>query len=326
MTEKTFAQAMFDALSISMEQDATISVFGASSFVLGRGLPPADEKAFIAKYENRLFDPPVSENVLASVGVGSATAGLRPFINFGTSSFAFEAHNQIVNEAGNARYMSGGQLKVPLVYHMFHGIRGIGGAQHSQSPQSMYANCPGLEVILPSTPADAKGLMRTAIKSDNPTLFITHTKLLATKGEVPDGDYVIPFAKGEVKRPGKDVTIVAMSLMVLEALKAADQLKALGIDAEVVDPRTVVPFDSKIVIDSVKKTGRLVILEEASLVCSVASEIAAIVAEQAFEALKGPIVRVGRPHVPMPYSPSLEAFCAPDAPKLVEAVRKLLKK
>lgn len=326
MSEKTFAQAMFEALSISMERDASISVFGASSFVLGRGLPPADEKAFIAKYEKRLIDPPVSESVLAAVGVGAATAGLRPFINFGTSSFAFEAHNQIVNEAGNAHYMSGGQLKVPLVYHMFHGIRGIGGAQHSQSPQSMYANCPGLEVVLPATPADAKGLLRTAIQSDNPTLFITHTKLLATKGEVPDGDYAIPFAKGEVKRPGKDVTIVATSLMVLEALKAADELAKDGIEAEVVDPRTVVPFDAETVVASVKKTGRLVVVDEASRTCSVASEIAATVAEEAFGALKAPILRVARPPVPMPYSPSLEAYCAPDAARIVAAVKKVMKK
>lgn len=323
MSQKTFAQAMFEALSISMEQDASISVFGASSFVLGRGLPPADEKAFIAKYESRLIDPPVSESVLAAVGVGAATAGLRPFINFGTSSFAFEAHNQIVNEAGNAHYMSGGQLKVPLVYHMFHGIRGIGGAQHSQSPQSMYANCPGLEVVLPATPADAKGLLRTAIQSDNPTLFITHTKLLATKGEVPDGDYAIPFAQGEVKRPGRDVTIVATSLMVLEALKAADELAKDGIDAEVVDPRTIVPFDADIVLASVKKTGRLVVVDEASRTCSVASEIAATVAEEAFGALKAPILRVARPPVPMPYSPSLEAYCSPDAAGIVAAARKV---
>jgi pyruvate dehydrogenase E1 component beta subunit len=326
MTEKTFAQAMFDALNISMQADPNISVFGASSFVMGRGLPPEDEKAFIAKFESRLIDPPVSESIIAAVAVGAATAGLRPFVNFGTSSFAFEAHNQIVNEAGNAHYMSGGQLKVPLVYHMFAGIRGIGGAQHSQSPQAMYANCPGLEVVLPATPEDAKGLMRTAIKSDNPTLFITHTKLLATKGEVPDGDYAIPFGKGVVKRPGKDITIVATSFMVLKALDAAEQLAKEGIDAEVVDPRTIVPFDAKIICDSVRKTGYLVVAEEASKTCSVGSEIAATVAEEAFDALKGPILRVARPAVPMPYSPSLEEYATPSAAHIVSAVKRALKR
>ncbi|HEY4136191.1 MAG TPA: transketolase C-terminal domain-containing protein [Alphaproteobacteria bacterium] len=326
MTQKTFAQAMFDALSISMQGDPTISVIGASSFVMGRGLPPDEEQAFMKKYADRLIDPPVSESVVAAVGVGAATAGLRPVINFGTSSFAFEAHNQIVNEAGNAHYMSGGQLNVPVVYHMFAGIRGLGGAQHSQSPQAMYANCPGLEVVLAATPADAKGLLRTAIKSNNPTLFITHTKLLPTKGEVPDGDYEIPFGKGEVKRAGRDVTIAATSFMVLKALDAAEQLAKEGIDAEVVDPRTIVPFDAKIICDSVRKTGRLVVAEEASLTCSVGSEIAATVAEQAFEALKAPILRVGRPAVPMPYSPSLEEYATPSAAHIVAAVKRTLKR
>lgn len=326
MPQKTYAQAMIEALTYSLESDPAVSVIGASSFVLGRGLSPEDEKAFVAKYGPRLIDPPVSESVIAAVGVGAATAGLRPFVNFGTSSFAFEAHNQIVNEAGNAHYMSGGQLTVPVVYHMFHGIRGIGGAQHSQSPQAMYANCPGLEVVLPATPADAKGLLRAAIRSDNPTLFITHTKLLGTKGEVPAGDYATPFGQANIVRPGRDLTIVATSLMVLEALKAADELAKAGIDAEVVDPRTVVPLDAATICASVRKTGRLVVADEASRTCSVASEISATVAEEAFDALKAPIARVARPPVPMPYSPSLEAYCTPGAAQIAAAAKRAVQR
>jgi pyruvate dehydrogenase E1 component beta subunit len=250
---------------------------------------------------------------------------MRPFVNYGTASFAFEAWNQILNEVGPAAFMSGGQLRVPLVLHMFAGIRGGGAAQHSTSPQAMFANAAGLELVLPSSPADAQGLLRTALRSDNPTVFITHTKLMGVVGDVPDGDFSIPFGQAAIKRAGRDVTVVATSLMVQEALKAADTLAQEGIEVEVVDPRTIVPLDAAGIIASVRKTGRLVCVDEANGTCSIASEISALAAEEAFAALKVPILRVTRPSAPVSYSPPLEAYVTPTAEKIVAAVRKLMR-
>jgi acetoin:2,6-dichlorophenolindophenol oxidoreductase subunit beta len=326
MAQKTFATAMLDALGYALQEDVSVAVVGAWSFIVDRGLPRDQEKAFFERYGDRLIDPPTSESVIAAMATGAAVCGLRPFVNFGTSSFAFEAWNQIINETGNARFMSNGQLKAPLVYHMFCGVRGGGAAQHSQSPQSMFANAPGLEVVLPATPADAQGLLRTAIRSDNPTLFLTHTKLLHWKGETPDGDFAIPFGKAEVKRAGRDVTVVATSLMVREALAASETLAKEGVEIEIVDPRTVVPLDAAAICASVEKTGRLVVVDEAVATCSIASEIVTVVAENALHALKAPPVRVARPSAPLAYAPTLEKAVTPDADKIVAAVRRLLKK
>lgn len=324
MPIKSFAQGMVDGLSYSLASDPRVLVIGRG--MTGHGPEMEAEKALHAKYPDRIDDPPTSEGVVASVAIGAAMAGSPTFVHFGTAVFAFEACNQILNEAGNARFMSNGQVKVPAVFHMFHGIRGGGGAQHSQSPISMYANVPGLQVALPSSPADVQGLIRTALKSDHPTVMLNHTKLLGVKGEVPDGDFAIPFGQAEVKRAGKDVTIVATSLAVQFALKAAELLAKDGIDAEVVDPRTVVPLDVETICNSVRKTGRLVVVDEAVRTCSVASEIAACVAEQAFAALKAPIQRVTRPHMPVSYAPPLEDFVTPGPDKIVAAVRKVLGK
>jgi pyruvate dehydrogenase E1 component beta subunit len=220
--------------------------------------------------------------------------------------------------------MSGGQFDVPAVFHMIHGLRGGGAAQHSHSPQSMMWNCPGLEIVLPSSPRDVKGLIRTAIKSDNPTVFIDHGKLFGLEGEVPDGDYEIPFGQADIKREGRDVTVVATSFMVQAALEAADVLSGEGIEIEVVDPRTIVPLDREAIIGSVAKTGRMVVVDEGNLSCGIASEISAIVAESAFDSLKGPILRVTRPDVPTPFSQPLEDYITPTADKVSAAVRKLL--
>jgi acetoin:2,6-dichlorophenolindophenol oxidoreductase subunit beta len=324
MPRKTFARAMIDALSYALAEDPHVAVIGVSSFVLDRGLPPDEERALFDKFPGRLIDPPTSEGGITSLAAGAAMAGMRMFVNFGTASFAYEAWNQILNEAGNAHYMSGGQLKVPLVLHMYHGIRGGGAAQHSSSPQAMVANSGGLELVLPATPADAQGLLRSAIKSDNPTVFITHTKLMNVSGDVPDGDFAIPFGQASIARAGRDVTIVATSLMVQEALKAAEALAREGVDAEVIDLRTIVPLDRAAICASVQRTGRLVVVDEANRTCSVASEIAALVAEEAFGALKAPIRRVARPDAPVAFSPPLEAYVTPSADKIAAAVKAVL--
>jgi pyruvate dehydrogenase E1 component beta subunit len=323
MPIKSFAQALVDALAYSLAGDAAVTIIGRG--LTGHG-PEADaERALYDKYADRILDPPTSEGVMASVGTGAAMAGLRPFVHFGTAAFAFEAVNQIVNEAGNAHYMSGGQITAPVIYHLFHGIRGGGGPQHSHSPQAMYANAAGLQILLPASPADMQGLLRTAFKSNNPTLLFSHTKLLGVTGAVPEGDFAIPLGVAEVKRKGKDVTIVATSLMVQEALKAAEILAEDMIEAEVVDPRTAVPLDRAGICESVRRTGRLVVVDEANLTCSIASEIAASVAEQAFASLKAPILRVARPDAPVAFSPPLEKAVTPSSDKIVAAVRKVMR-
>src|SRR4029077_13010608 len=204
-----------------------------------------------------------------------------------------------------------GTLRVPVVYHMLHGLRGGGAAQHSHSPQAMLWNAAGLEIVLPSSPYDVKGLMRSAIRSDNPTIFINHARLMDIEGEVPEEDYTIPFGRADIKRPGRDVTVVATSFVVHTALAAADRLAAEGIEVEVVDPRTLVPLDHATILASVRRTGRLVVVDETNLSCGVASEISAIVAEEGFDSLRAPILRVARLDVPTPFSKPLEDAITP---------------
>jgi pyruvate dehydrogenase E1 component beta subunit len=323
MPQKSFAVAMIDALGYALAEDPQVVVIGASSFLLDRGLPEAAERALFDRFPERLIDPPTSESVVTSLATGAAMAGMRPFVNYGTATFAFEAFNQILSETANVHAMSNGQLRAPLVLHMYAGIRGGGAAQHSSSPQAMYANAAGLELVLPASPADAQGLLRSALRSDNPTIVITHTKLLRETGEVPDGDFAIPFGQARVARAGRDVTIVATSLMVREALSAAEALAKEGIEAEVVDPRTIVPLDGEAICASVRKTGRLLTVDEGNALCSIGSEIAALVAEHAFAALKAPILRIARPAVPVAFSPPLEAHITPNADMIAKAARKL---
>lgn len=323
MTRKTFAAALIDGLYGSLAADPNITIIGRG--MLGHGAHNSEGDRLQADFADRIIDPPTSEGAVTSMATGAAMAGLRIFYHFGTASFAYEAWNQIVNEAANIHYMSGGQFTAPVTFHMFHGVRGGGAPQHSHSPQAMYANCPGLEVVLPSSPRDVKGLIRTALKSDNPTLVINHTKLLGLEGEVPDGDFDIPFGVAEVKRPGGDITIVATSRMVQVALEAADALaKDDKIEAEVVDPRCAVPLDKATICASVAKTGRLVVVDEGTLMCSIASEIAAMVAEEAFSDLKAPIKRIGRAPSPVPFSPPLEEAVTPAAANIIDAVRAVL--
>jgi pyruvate dehydrogenase E1 component beta subunit len=305
-----------------MESDPSVSLIG--SYVLGLGPQRHHIDRVREAFTGRVFDPPTAEAGMAAIGIGAAMAGARPFVDVATASFVLHAWPQIVNEAANAYYMSGGQITVPVVFHMLHGLRGGGAGQHSHSPQAMFWNCPGLEIVLPSSPRDVKGLIRNAIKSDNPTLVIDHAKLLGTEGDVPEGAYETPFGKADIKREGRDITVVATSLMVQVALEAADSLLKDGIEVEVVDPRTIVPLDKSTICESVGKTGRLVVVDECNLSCSIASEIAAIVAEEAFSALKAPIARVARPDVPVPFSQPLEAYITPTADKITEAVRKVL--
>lgn len=320
--EITYAEAMVEALHEVMEEDERVTLIG--SYFLGLSPRRTLLDKLRADFRSRVFDPPISETGFCGIGVGAAMAGLRPIVDIATASFVFNGWSIVVNEAANIYYMTGGQTRVPIVFHMLHGLRGGGAAQHSHSPQAMLWNAPGLEIMLPSSPQDLKGLLKTAVRSDNPTIWIDHGRLFEVKGEVPDGDYAIPFGQAQVKRVGSDVSIVATSLMVQRALGAAQELAKEGISAEVVDPRTLVPFDKEAILASVKKTGRLVVVDECHKSCGVAGEIAAIVAEEGYASLKAPIKRVATADVPVPFSPPLEAFIDPTQDKIVAAVRELM--
>jgi len=324
MPRRTYAAALVDTLAEEMRADPDISVVG--SYVLGLGPPRLEFDRIRRGFADRVFDPPSAEAGIVMLGIGAALAGGRPFISIGTAAFAYVAFSAIVNEAANVHYQSGGLSRCPVVFHMLHGVRGGGAPQHSHSPQAQFWNAPGLEIVLPATPRDAKGLLRTALRSPNPTLFLDHAKLLGVEGDVPETpDFAIPFGQGEVKRPGRDVTIVGTSWTVGLALGAAETLAQEGIEAEVFDPRTLVPFDEAGLFASVERTGRLIIVDECVLECSVASEISARVAQHRFGALKGPIIRIGRTAAPAPYSPPLESVIIPSVAQVVDAARALVR-
>ena len=324
MTRRTYAAALVDTLAEEMQADPAISVVG--SYVLGLGPARFEFERIRKGHADRVFDPPSAEAGLVMLGVGAALAGGRPFISLGTAAFSYVAFSAIVNEAANVHFQSGGLSRCPLVLHMLHGVRGGGAPQHSHSPQAQYWNAPGLEIVLPSTPRDAKGLLRTALRSPNPTLVLDHAKLLGVEGEVPDEPgFAIPFGQGEVKRPGRDVTLVGTSWTVGLVLAAAEVLAREGIEAEVFDPRTLVPFDEAGLFASVERTGRIVVVDECVLSCSVASEISARIVQHCFGALRGPIVRLGRPAAPAPYSPPLEGAIIPSVAQVVDAARALVR-
>lgn len=320
MRELTFAEALAEGLMESLEADPRVVLFGAGYGGLTQYR--AAYNALRERFRDRIQDLPISELGYCGVATGAAMTGLRPIVAIGTGSFSLEAFPQILNEAGVACYGSDGQVTVPVVFHMMAGIRGAGAVQHSASPQAMFWNSPGLQVAVPGSPADAKGLMKTAaLHSKNPTIFIDHGRLQGLRGPVPDGDVAIPFGQAEVKRPGRDVTIVATSIMVPRALEAADEVQREGISAEVVDPRTLVPLDKETILASVAKTGRAVICDETQRSCGVAAELAAIIADEAFRYLKAPVKRVAIPDVPIPYHQAEEDYITPTAGRIVEAVR-----
>src|SRR5437588_618070 len=274
--------------------------------------------------DKRVIDSPITELGFAGLGVGAAMAGLRPIIEFMTFNFSILATDQIINSAAKMRYMSGGQFKIPIVF------RGPGGSayqvssQHSQALESWYAYFPGLKVVMPSTPADAKGLLKSSIRDDDPVIFIEQERMYGMKGEVPeDEDFTIPLGVADVKREGTDATIVARSLMVPVALKAAEVLEKEGVSCEVIDPRTIRPLDIKTIIASVKKTNRVVIAEESHPFCGVGAEISAQIAERAYDYLGAEEMRMSGVDVPMPYAKNLEQLALPDFEKVMQAVREV---
>ena len=323
MTVMTHAEALVEAISECMDEDDNVALIWGS--LMGVGGNNDHVQHIQTDFADRIFHPPISEAAMAAVATGAAMDGIRTIFPMGTASFMFRAWDQIIHEAGAAHYMSNGAVSVPAVFHVVHGLRGGGSVQHSQSPQSMLWNSPGIEIAMPSCPADAKGLMRTAIKSNNPTVFIDHQKLNKRTGEVPDGPYDIPFGVADIKREGADVTIVGASLQVVHALEAAKDLAADGIEAEVVDIRSLVPLDEDKILASVGKTGRLLVVDEAPPRCSVASEIISTVAEKGFGLLKAPPIRLNRLPVHVPANVALEDFIGPNIDRIVEAGKQLCK-
>ena len=316
MRQLTFAQALDEAVAEEMRRDERV-------ITLGTDFSGDPIKEFGPK---RVRFTPISESAITGMGLGAAGSGYRPIINWRMVTFCFVAMDQIVNQASKIRYMFGGQADFPVTYRCTTG-GGMGlAAQHSQSPYSMWMHLAGLKIILPASPADAKGLLKSAIRDNNPVISFECSRLNAVSGPVPEGDHVVPLGVAEVKRAGKDVTVVGLAFYVQEALAVADALAAEGISVEVVDPRTLVPLDAETIRASVRKTGRLVIVDEAPATCSAASEIAATVVEDpaTFRALKAPVQRVCAAPVPVPYSPTLEQAALPDRARMTEAIRRVL--
>src|ERR687897_1038342 len=319
MSELAYYEAKFEALNDIMAADERVHLINGTFLSLSPRRHLFQE--LVKKYRDRILSPPISELGFCGLATGAAMAGLRPIVDISTGSFIFEGWPQVANEAANAFYMSGGQTRVPVVFHLFHGIRGGGAAQHSASPQAMLWNNPGLEIVLPSSPRDVKGLLKTAVASDNPTIFVDHVQLLEVKGEVAEDEKAIPFGVADVKRKGSDVTVVSTSYTVQRCLKVADELAKENIDVEVIDPRTLVPFDLATILSSIEKTHRVVLVDETHQSCGVAAEIAARIAESGFDKLKTRIRRVSTLDVPVPFSPPLEEYIGPREDRIVAAIR-----
>jgi pyruvate dehydrogenase E1 component beta subunit len=323
MREITYREALREAMAEEMERDERVFLMGEEVGYYN-GAYKVSEGLLERFGERRVVDTPIAEAGFAGIGIGAAMVGLRPIIEFMTWNFSLSAFDQLVNNAAKLRYMSGGQISLPIVF------RGPGGAahqlaaQHSQVVDNLYAYVPGLKVVAPATPHDAKGLLKTAIRDDNPVVFIEGEVLYGRKGQVPEEEYTIPLGKGDVKREGRDVTIVAWSKMVYVALDAAAELAKGGVEAEVIDPRTIRPLDDALILRSVKKTNRCVIVEEGWPFAGAGAEIAFRVTSEAFDYLDAPVRRVTSEDVPMPYAKNLERLVLPSAEKVIAAVKEVL--
>ena len=324
MREISYRDALREALREEMQRDPTVFLLGedigrywGGAFKVTKGL--AEEFG-----DERVRDTPISESAIVGAAVGAAITGMRPVAEIMFGDLTTLAMDQIVNQAAKIRYMFGGQAKVPLVIRTPFGGGVNIAAHHSQCLEALFMHVPGLQVAVPSTPYDAKGLLKTAIRNDNPVIFCEHKLLYPITGPVPDEEYTLPFGVADIKREGNDVTVVATLYMVHKALKAAEELEKDGISVEIVDPRTLVPLDKETIINSVKKTGRVVIVTEDCKTAGVSAEIAAVIAEEALDYLDAPIKRVANPDVPIPFSPPLENFVIPDEKRIIEAVKEVV--
>jgi pyruvate/2-oxoglutarate/acetoin dehydrogenase E1 component len=320
--ELTFGQAIKEALAEEMRREPRVFIIGED--VAEAGTVFKVLSGLVEEFgRERVIDSPISEAGITGIGVGAAMTGMRPVVDIMFGDFITLAMDQIVNQAAKVHYMSGGKLRVPLVIRTTMGASRRSAAQHSQSLYAWVAHVPGLKVVLPATPADAKGLLKSAIRDDNPVVFFEDKMMYQLKGPVPDGEYTIPLGVADVKRVGTDVTIVATSSMVHVALEAAGRLDGAGISAEVVDPRTLLPLDAETLIASAQKTGRVIVVDEGYQQYGVTAEIASVIAEGAFDSLDAPVQRMGAMSVPVPFSPVLEDQTVPTAEGVANAAMRL---
>jgi pyruvate/2-oxoglutarate/acetoin dehydrogenase E1 component len=321
--EIMYRDALREAIDEEMARDSTVFIIGEG--IAERGGSYKVTEGLLAKYgPKRVRDTPIAEAGMIGVGVGAAIAGARPIVEILYVDFAMLGMDMLVNQAAKFRLMTGGDGRVPFVMRTQGGTGGGVAAQHSQSLEALFYHIPGLKVVMPSTPADAKGLLKYALRQQDPVMFLEHKHLYMTKGMVPDGEHIIEFGKADIKRLGQDVTIIAWSNMIPKALEAASQLAEQGIDAEVLDPRTLVPLDRAAILASVAKTNRVVIAQEAVRRGGVASDIASIIQEEAFYQLDAPIEIVAGLNIPVPFNLELEKASVPQVPSIVAAARRVL--
>jgi pyruvate dehydrogenase E1 component beta subunit len=327
-----YKDAINEALSQEMARDEKVIVMGLD-VAGGRGTQGVMDawggvlgvtKGLYDKYGDRVIDTPISESAYIGSAVGAAACGMRPVVEMMFADFLGVCFDQLMNQAAKFRYMFGGTAETPVVCRMMYGGGFRGAAQHSQCLYSIFAHIPGLKVVLPSTPAEAKGLLIQSIRDNDPVIFMEHKALYAMKGEVPEESYTIPFGQANIVREGKDVTIVALGRMVHMAGQAATSLAKAGVECEVIDPRTISPLDTNTIIASVKKTGRLVVVDESHPRASMAGDIASIVAQDAFSSLKAPVKLVTAPHTPVPFADTLEDLYLPNAAKIEAAVKAII--
>ena len=323
MRELTYTAAAREGLDEEMARDSRIFVVGE-----GIGVRGGNFNTTLGLYEKygplRLCDTPISERGFVGLCTGAAMTGTRPVVDFMFVDFMLDALGELFNQIAKIQYMSSGRLAMPIVLRGCIGIGGSAATHHSGSYYSLFANIPGLRVVVPTTPSDAKGLLKTAIRSDDPVLFLEHKSLMNTRGPVPDEEYCLPFGQAAIARTGTDLTVVALALMVRKTLEVAEQLASESISVEVIDPRTIAPLDIQTILASVHKTGRLLIVDESFGPCGIGAEIAAQVVDLAFDDLDAPVRRLNGSHTPTPYSPTLEAAVVPGPPAIARAIRELL--
>ncbi len=323
MRKITYSEAIREAMSEEMRQNPDVFLIGEDVGIFG-GVWGVSGGMLDEFGEERIRDTPITEAAIVGTGLGAAMMGMRPIVEIMFGDFLMCAGDQILNQVAKARFMSGGKANVPLTIRVTTGAPGSAAAQHSQSPEAWFMNVPGIKIVAPSTPADAKGLLKTALRGNDPVLYFEHKMLYGDSGEVPeDPDFMIPFGKATILREGSDVTVIGINMMAKKALEAADQLQTEGISVEVIDPRTLVPLDKDTIIQSVAKTSRVVVAYEGHKRAGAGAEIAAMLAEEAVEYLDGPVMRVAAKNVPLPYSPVLENYVLPDTDDIVSAVKSL---
>jgi pyruvate dehydrogenase E1 component beta subunit len=321
MREITYIQAINEALREELRRDPRTFVMGLDVWVGAFGATSGLTDEFGPE---RIRNAPISEAGYAGAGVGAAMAGMRPIVEIEFASFFYCAWDQVCNQAAKLRYMSGGQADIPITFRTVYGALGQAAAQHSETVYAQFMSVPGLKIVTPSDPYDMKGLLKSAIRDNNPVLVFEHMGLGRSRGQVPEEEYLVPIGKGAVKREGKDITVVAIGLMVSKALAAARTLEKEGISVEVVDPRTLVPLDEETILSSVGKTHKVLIVDEGHLRGGAAAEIAAVIADKGFDLLDAPVKRLTAPDVPIPFSPPLEKFVLPDDTKIGAAVKELV--